>query len=116
MGTVGNAVARLFPAKAALEVGVEEYRKDPLLLVKTSETLISRLLSHWEMTGEPGNEKAVLDPARSYASSGSFGELVEGVSLQIQGCVSFPIPGRPGDPRGQSPQTGAWGETPSKTR
>ena len=65
-GTVGNAVARLFPAKAALDVGVEEYRKDPLLLVKTGETLTP--LRHWEMTGEPGNEKAVLDPARSYAS------------------------------------------------
>ena len=35
VGAVGNAVARRFRARDALEVGLAEYRKDPLLLVKT---------------------------------------------------------------------------------
>ena len=35
VGSVGNAVARLFRAQDALEVGLAQYRKDPLLFVMT---------------------------------------------------------------------------------
>ena len=60
VGGVGNAVAAMFPAKAALEVAVEEYRRDPSLFVTTCESLTP--LRHGVMVGEPANEKAVLDP------------------------------------------------------
>ena len=68
VGVVGNAVAALFPAKAALEVGVEEYRRDPLLLVKTGETMTP--LRYGVMVGEPPTEKAVLDPELYEAKPG----------------------------------------------
>ena len=55
---VGNAVATLFPAGATLEAGVEEYRRDPMLLVRTGEGLTP--LRHGLMVGERNNEKAVL--------------------------------------------------------
>ena len=37
VGTVGNAVARVFRARDALEVGLAQYRKDPLLFVMTTD-------------------------------------------------------------------------------
>jgi aminoglycoside 3-N-acetyltransferase len=61
VGAVGNAVARLFPARGALEVGVAEYRKDPQLFVKTGETVTP--LRDGVMTEDLNNEKCVFDPA-----------------------------------------------------
>ena len=37
IGAIGNAVARRFRARDALEVGLAEYRKDPLLFVRTGD-------------------------------------------------------------------------------
>ena len=66
VGAVGNAMARLFKARDAMEVGVEEYRKDTLLFVQTQESLTQ--LQDGMMTGEYNNEKTVQDPAQMYSS------------------------------------------------
>ena len=64
VGAVGNAVARRFRARDALEVGLAEYRKDPLLLVKTDGSITQ--LRHGVLTEELHNEKSVIDPAKIY--------------------------------------------------
>ena len=64
VGALGNAVARRFRARDALEVGLAEYRKDPLLLVKTGDGLTQ--LRHGVLTEELHSEKSVLDPTKIY--------------------------------------------------
>ena len=64
VGAVGNAVVRRFRARDALEVGLAEYRKDPLLLVKTSDDITQ--LRDGALTEELHNEKSVIDPAKIY--------------------------------------------------
>ena len=64
VGAVGNAVARRFRARDALEVGLAEYRKDPLLLVMTGDGI--RQLRDGALTEELHNEKSVIDPAKIY--------------------------------------------------
>lgn len=64
VGAVGNAVARRFRARDALEVGLAEYRKDPLLLVKTGDSITK--LRNGALTEELHNEKSVIDPAKVY--------------------------------------------------
>ena len=64
VGAVGNAVARRFRARDALEVGLAEYRKDPLLLVKTGDSITQ--LRDGALTEELNNEKSVIDPAKIY--------------------------------------------------
>ena len=66
VGAVGNAMARMFKARDAMEVGVVEYRKDPLLFVQTGERLTQ--LEDGVMIGEYNNEKTVLEPAQMYGS------------------------------------------------
>ena len=64
VGAVGNAVARRFRARDALEIGLAEYRKDPLLLVMTGDS-ITQL---WDgiLTEEMHNEKSVIDSTKIY--------------------------------------------------
>ena len=69
VGAVGNAMARLFSAREAMEVGIEEYRDDPLLFVQTEESLTQ--LDDGVMIGEYNNEKTVLDPAGMVPSGSS---------------------------------------------
>ena len=69
VGAVGNAMARLFSAKEAMEVGVEEYRDDPLLFVQIEESLTQ--LDEGVMIGEYNNEKTVLDPTNMVPSGSS---------------------------------------------
>lgn len=64
VGVVGNAVARRFRARDALEVGLAEYRKDPLLLVKTGNGITQ--LRDGVLTEELHNEKSVIDPTKIY--------------------------------------------------
>ncbi len=64
VGTVGNAVARVFRARDALEVGLALYRKDPLLFVMTADRCTR--LRDGVLTAELHNEKSVLDPALIY--------------------------------------------------
>ena len=64
VGAVGNAVARRFRARDALEVGLAEYRKDPLLLVKTGNSITQ--LRDGVLTEELHNEKSVINPAKIY--------------------------------------------------
>ena len=66
IGTVGNAICRLFKARDAMEVGVEEYRKDPSVFVQTEEQLTS--LDDGVMVGEYDNEKTVMDPEEMFNS------------------------------------------------
>ena len=61
VGNLGNAVARLFHARDAYEVGLAQYRVDPLLFVKTGERCTP--LQKGVLTSELDNEKSVLDPA-----------------------------------------------------
>jgi len=61
VGNVGNAVARLFHTRDALEVGLAQYRVDPLLFLKTGEHCTP--LREGVLTSELDNEKSVLDPA-----------------------------------------------------
>ena len=64
VGAVGNAVARRFRARDALEVGLAEYRKDPFLLVKTGDGITQ--LRGGALTEELNNEKSVIDPTKIY--------------------------------------------------
>ena len=64
VGAVGNAMARRFRARDALDVGLAEYRKDPLLLVKTDGSITQ--LRDGALTEELNNEKSVIDPAKIY--------------------------------------------------
>ena len=63
-GIVGNAIARLFRARDALELGLAQYRKDPLLFVRTTDGITP--LGDGVLTGELNSEKWVLDPALVY--------------------------------------------------
>ena len=65
VGTVGNAVARLYRARDAFDFGVAEFRRDPELLLKTGESLTQ--LRDGVMVGEFNNEKSVVDPALMYS-------------------------------------------------
>ena len=47
-----------------VEVGLAEYRKDPLLLVKTGDDITQ--LRHGVLTADLHNEKSVIDPAKIY--------------------------------------------------
>ncbi|MDE0078111.1 MAG: AAC(3) family N-acetyltransferase [Caldilineaceae bacterium] len=63
-GSVGNAVVRLFRARDAFEVGMEQYQVDPdLFLMKGREYA---RLGNGVLTDELHNEKWVLDPAKIY--------------------------------------------------
>ena len=64
VGAVGNAVARRFRARDALEIGLAEYRKDPLLLVKTGDDITQ--LRDGVLTEDLHNEKSVIDPTKIY--------------------------------------------------
>ena len=64
VGAVGNAVARRFRARDALEIGLAEYRKDPLLLVKTGDDITQ--LRDGVLTADLHNEKSVIDPTKIY--------------------------------------------------
>ncbi len=64
VGALGNAVARRFRARDALEIGLAEYRKDPLLLVKTGDSITK--LRDGALTEELHNEKSVIDPTKIY--------------------------------------------------
>ena len=62
--SVGNAVVRLFRARDALEVGLAQYRVDPLLFVLTGSRCTP--LRDGVLTDELDNEKSILDPAHIY--------------------------------------------------
>ena len=63
-GSVGNAVARLFRARDAFEVGMAQYRVDPdIFLMKGREYTQP---GSGVLTEELHNEKWVLDPANIY--------------------------------------------------
>ena len=64
VGSVGNAVARLFRARDALQVGLAQYRKDSLLFVMTGDRCTP--LRDGVLTTELHKEKSVLDPALVY--------------------------------------------------
>ncbi len=64
VGQVGNAVTRLFRARDALEVGLAQYRVDPLIFLMTGERPTP--LPDGVLTDELNNEKSVLDPAHIY--------------------------------------------------
>ncbi len=54
---IGNAISRLFKAKAAVRLGIEEYRNDPLLFLKTNQGI-----TMLEEGVQFGAEKCVVDP------------------------------------------------------
>jgi len=64
VGAVGNAVARLFRARDALEIGLAVYRTDPLLFVRTGNGYTT--LPNGVLTDDLHNEKSVLDAALIY--------------------------------------------------
>ena len=64
VSALGNAVARRFRARDALEVGLAEYRKDPFLLVKTGNSITQ--LRDGVLTEELHNEKSVINPTQIY--------------------------------------------------
>ena len=63
-GSVGNAVARLFRARDAFEVGLAQYRVDPDLFLMEGREYTP--LRSGVLTEELHNEKWVLDPAEIY--------------------------------------------------
>ena len=63
-GAVGNAVARLFQCRDALEIGLAQYREDPLLFARSGDEFTS--VRDQVLIRELNNEKWVLDPARMY--------------------------------------------------
>ena len=64
VGAVGNAVARCFRARDALDVGLAQYRKDALLFVKTGDSYTP--LRDGVLAEELHNEKSVLDAGQVY--------------------------------------------------
>lgn len=66
VGAVGNAVTRCFAVRDALALGVERYRQDPLLFVKTSTDY--HPISGGAVTEELYKEKVVVNPAQVYHS------------------------------------------------
>lgn len=67
VGTVGNAVARLFRARDAFEVGLAECRRDPQLFLRTGERCAG--LDYGVLTDNPDNEKSVFDVTAIYGGS-----------------------------------------------
>ena len=67
VGTVGNAVARLFRARDAFEVGRAECRRDPQLFLRTWERGVG--LDYGVLTDDPDNEKSVFDVTAIYGGS-----------------------------------------------
>ena len=67
VGTVGNAVARLFRARDAFEVGLAECRRDPQLFLRTGERCVG--LDYGVLTDDPDNEKSVFDVTAIYGGS-----------------------------------------------
>jgi aminoglycoside 3-N-acetyltransferase len=65
IGTIGNAMARLFRARDAFDVGVKEFRDDTMLFSMTDGSLTK--LHDGVSVGEPINEKSVVDPDLMYA-------------------------------------------------
>ena len=65
-GSVGNAVARLFRARDAFEVGLAQYRIDPDLFLMEGQEYTQ--LRSGVLTEELHNEKWVLNPAKIYRS------------------------------------------------
>ncbi|MCY4083077.1 MAG: AAC(3) family N-acetyltransferase [Caldilineaceae bacterium] len=63
-GSVGNAVARLFRARDAFEVGLAQYRIDPDLFLMAGRDYTP--LGNGVLTEELHSEKWVLDPANIY--------------------------------------------------
>ncbi len=61
---VGNAMARLFKAEAAVRLGIEEYRRDPLLFLKKGANV-----SPLEGGIRVGEEKSVVDPSAIFRRS-----------------------------------------------
>ncbi len=66
VGTVGNAMGRLFRARDAFDVGVAEFRDDSMLFATTDGGLTQ--LRDGVMVGELGNEKSVVDPKLMYSA------------------------------------------------
>ena len=64
VGAVGNAMARLYRARDALDTGVAEYRKDSTLFIKTGEAFTQ--LPDGVIVGEYNNEKSVVNPTGGY--------------------------------------------------
>jgi aminoglycoside 3-N-acetyltransferase len=71
VGAVGNAVTRCFSVRAAMTVGLAQYRNDPLLFVKTGANY--QPLHDGVMTGELYKEKTVIDPSLIYVGASSAG-------------------------------------------
>ena len=65
-GSVGNAVARLFRARDAFEIGLAQYRIDPDIFLMKGQKYTR--LRCGVLTEELHNEKWVLDPAQIYRS------------------------------------------------
>lgn len=64
VGRVGNAVARLFRARDAFEVGLAQYRVDPSIFLRDGERCTP--LPDGVLTDDLNNEKSVIDPAFIY--------------------------------------------------
>ena len=64
IGAVGNAVARCFAVRDAMQLGIAHYRQDPLLFVKTTPDY--HPLRAGVVTGELYQEKVVVDPKSVY--------------------------------------------------
>ncbi|MBV7340005.1 AAC(3) family N-acetyltransferase [Chloroflexi bacterium TSY] len=73
VGAVGNAVARLFWAKEALEIGLDHYRRDPSLFIKTTKDYAP--LRDGILTPEFNSEKAVLSASHIYQRTGQGDEV-----------------------------------------
>ncbi|MSP14006.1 MAG: AAC(3) family N-acetyltransferase [Chloroflexi bacterium] len=71
VGPVGNAVARLFSAQAALKIGLEAYRQDHDLFLKSDGQFTQ--LQDGVMVGELHNEKTVYDPSLMYPRASKAG-------------------------------------------
>lgn len=65
-GSVGNAVARLFRARDAFEIGLAQYRIDPDIFLMKGQKYTQ--LRCGVLTEDLHNEKWVLDPAQIYRS------------------------------------------------
>ena len=64
MGTVGNAIARFFKAREALEFGLVQYRRDPYLFIRAGDSFTE--LGDGELILEQGKVKWVADATRAY--------------------------------------------------
>lgn len=64
VGSVGNAVTRLFRARDAFELGLAQYRQDRQLFLLTGEHCTP--LRDGVLTNDLNNEKSVVDPAFIY--------------------------------------------------